>query len=131
MAKRLKPPQSGVILSADDYFTNAAGVYRFEPRRLAEAHGECFRRFLDWMENAPRDDIIVDNTNIAAWECAPYVLGAAAHRREVKVITIHCAVDVAAARNVHGVPEAVIRQMAHRLQSERLPPFWKLEDVRP
>lgn len=131
LARRLRSEHSGVILSADDYFTGADGSYHFDPRRLGEAHGECFRRFLDWLEHAPHDHIVVDNTNIAAWECAPYVLGAEAHGRDVRVITLRCAAEVAAARNVHGVPEYIVRQMAHRLQTESLPAFWKQEEAVP
>merc|ERR1712079_317308 len=63
--------QDPVICSADHYFIDENGIYRFDPGRLRDAHEAS--QFL--MKNSCEDGkklIIVDNTHIQAWEMRPY-----------------------------------------------------------
>ncbi|MCJ8740362.1 hypothetical protein PDJAM_G00058070 [Pangasius djambal] len=62
---------SGLILSTDDYFYQKDG-YHFEPTLLGAAH--------DWNQNRAKKamlnghtPVIIDNTNVQAWEMKPYV----------------------------------------------------------
>ncbi|ELK03619.1 NEDD4-binding protein 2 [Pteropus alecto] len=62
---------SGVILSTDDYFY-INGQYQFDVKYLGEAH--------EWNQNRAKEafekklsPIIIDNTNLQAWEMKPYV----------------------------------------------------------
>ena len=111
------------VVSADDFFRQD-GEYKFDPTKLGEAHKWCMRWFI---KNIERDvyltsTIVVDNTNSTLWEMYPYISVAAARGYEVEVIRIEAFPSVAAARNVHGVPESVVNRMAGRLE---LPlPFW-------
>ncbi len=67
---------------------------------------------------------VIDNTSISAWEIAPYILAASAFGLDHEIVTIACNPDVAAARNIHGVPAQVVWDMHRRLLTESLPPFW-------
>ncbi|XP_030349214.1 NEDD4-binding protein 2 isoform X3 [Strigops habroptila] len=67
----LEDNPGGVILSTDDYFYKY-GQYQFDPSCLGEAH--------DWNRKRAKEafemrisPIIIDNTNIQAWEMKPYV----------------------------------------------------------
>uniref|UniRef100_A0A8B9EYC1 NEDD4 binding protein 2 n=1 Tax=Amazona collaria TaxID=241587 RepID=A0A8B9EYC1_9PSIT len=67
----LEDNPGGVILSTDDYFYKH-GQYQFDPNCLGEAH--------DWNRKRAKEafemrisPIIIDNTNIQAWEMKPYV----------------------------------------------------------
>ncbi|KAF5899601.1 NEDD4-binding protein 2-like 2, partial [Clarias magur] len=62
---------SGLVLSTDDYFYQMDG-YRFDPTLLGAAH--------DWNQNRAkkamldrRTPVVIDNTNLRAWEMKPYV----------------------------------------------------------
>lgn len=112
------------VVSADHYFVDEAGVYRFDPARLKDAHGACLREFIHHVRGGNPRTIVVDNTNVCAWEMAPYAATAQAYGYEFEIVTIECDVETALKRNVHGVPEETIRRMADRLKTEELPPFW-------
>uniref|UniRef100_A0A8C5G8A6 NEDD4-binding protein 2-like 2 n=2 Tax=Gouania willdenowi TaxID=441366 RepID=A0A8C5G8A6_GOUWI len=62
---------SGVILSTDDYFLHEHG-YRYELGRLRAAHEWNKHRAKDAL-NEGRSPVIIDNTNLQAWEMKPYV----------------------------------------------------------
>ncbi|XP_058489790.1 NEDD4-binding protein 2-like 2 [Solea solea] len=61
----------GLILSTDDYFDLEDG-YRYDPGLLGAAHEWNQSRAKDAM-NDHRSPVIIDNTNIQAWEMKPYV----------------------------------------------------------
>lgn len=63
---------SGVVLSTDDFFVNKFGEYYFNPHSLSEAHSWNQRR-ADREMKASTNPIIIDNTNLEAWEMQPYV----------------------------------------------------------
>jgi predicted kinase len=102
------------IYSADDYFT-FAGEYRFDPKKLGEAHAECLQRFVDTMDQPELADVVVDNTNTTLVEIAPYVALAQAFGWAVDIRILHCTPDVAFARGRHGVPLHTIDCGARRL----------------
>ena len=113
------------VVSADHYFCHH-GAYRFDPRELPQAHQACFVAFIDYAMG--RDEvsaIYVDNTNINAWECSPYVLGGESYNWNVTIINFHVDPAIALARGVHGVPERVVYGMAEALDNTSLPPWWK------
>ncbi|KAJ3590253.1 hypothetical protein NHX12_008207 [Muraenolepis orangiensis] len=62
---------SGLILSSDDYFSLQDG-YVYEPSMLAVAHNWNLNRADQAMLEA-RSPLIIDNTNLQAWEMKPYV----------------------------------------------------------
>lgn len=115
----------GPIVSADDYFM-ASGEWKFNPAELGLAHAHCFKLYLRHLSEC-RPQIVVDNTNITAWEISPYILAANAHGYEdVQILTVACDPAKAFARQLHGVPAAAHERMSKALITEGLgfPPFW-------
>ncbi|XP_051253170.1 NEDD4-binding protein 2-like 2 [Dicentrarchus labrax] len=107
---------SGLILSTDDYFAYREG-YRYEPGLLGAAHEWNQRRAKDAMQDG-RSPIIIDNTNIQAWEMKPYVKMALDRGYKVDF----CEPDTSwkfdcyelEKRNKHGVHQEKIAQMMDR-----------------
>uniref|UniRef100_A0A3Q3LZK6 NEDD4 binding protein 2-like 2 n=1 Tax=Mastacembelus armatus TaxID=205130 RepID=A0A3Q3LZK6_9TELE len=107
---------SGLILSTDDYFAQR-DAYCYEPGLLGAAHEWNQSRAKDAMHDG-RSPIIIDNTNIQAWEMKPYVKMALERGYKVDF----CEPDTSwkfnpyelEKRNKHGVPqEKIARMMAH------------------
>jgi predicted kinase len=73
--------------------------------------------------------IVVDNTNTTVAEMAPYMAVAAAYGHDTKVVTIDCDPEVAAARNVHGVPVQTVKAQHDRIvkETKNMPPWWSHE----
>lgn len=123
-------------VSADNFFVAlGGGTYKFDPSKLGEAHALCLRTFINamierWDGYFTNDSlVIVDNTNTTAVEIAPYMASAAAFGWDAEVHYVKCDPTVAAARNLHGVPEKSVRAMASRIESESFPPWWKIVPV--
>lgn len=121
---------NAVVVSADHFFEDAQGNYKFDVSKLGDAHSSCFRKYIEALQ-AGEPLIVVDNTNTTAWECSPYVQGGAAFGYDVEIITLDCDPEVAANRNVHGVPRKSVLEMYRRLTKNRLPPFWNQKTVKP
>ena len=115
------------IVSADAYFEKG-GTYKFDFTKLGEAHGECFRAFLENVAIGI-EVVIVDNTCTRVIEIAPYMLGAQAFGYAAEVHRLVCDPKVASARNLHDVSLGSVISMDARIASERLPPWWKLTEV--
>jgi predicted kinase len=115
--------RGATVVSADHFF-EVDGEYHFNPDNLQQAHEQCWREFLAAVERGD-DVIVVDNTNVSVYEIAGYYLPAQSFGYVVKIITLEVPVDVAAARNVHGVSREQVERMAERLDSETdLFPHW-------
>ena len=117
-----------VVVSADDFFLDEAGVYRFDGSKLGEAHGACMRAFLRAVE-AEACVVVVDHTNATALELAPYYTVAKALGYEVEIVTVLCSPEVAAARNTHGVPLGGCVAMDARLRAREIPPYWEITSM--
>ena len=97
------------IVSADYYFEDEEGVYRFDPKLIREAHRECRQSAFHFMDAGY--SVIVDNTNTMAWEVKPYVKYALDRGMEIQFIRLHGNYP-----NIHGVPEHKVREMKSRLE---------------
>jgi tRNA uridine 5-carbamoylmethylation protein Kti12 len=118
------------ICSADDYFVNALGEYRYNPLLLGTAHQDCRDRFDAMLASNPMDEgdpdavsiIIVDNTNIDFREYDHYRMEAL--RRHDTFFTIRFVCDDEAdairqgSRSVHRVPIPVVIRRYHLLQPD-------------
>ena len=114
-------------VSADQYFTSPEG-YKFDFRKLGEAHAACMLRFVRAMQTVYNDRlVVVDNTNSTALEIAPYYLVAKAFNHQVIHLTISAEPGSAHARNLHGVPLAGVTATAARVEGLELPPFWEVD----
>lgn len=129
-AKRLT--DEDLILSTDDFWIDDDGNYNFDPKRITEAHGWTFQRFLRALSAASADEfphIVIDNTNTTIAEIAPYYAAAQSFGADVKVLAILCPWQVAAERQTHGLPGAKVYQMSLRLEEtlRSFPSWWDLD----
>ncbi|XP_072433336.1 uncharacterized protein [Chiloscyllium punctatum] len=109
---------NGVALSTDDYFCQN-GVYCFDPNYLGEAHEWNQNRAKQSMDEG-RSPIIIDNTNIQAWEMKPYAQMAVERCyslsfREPETWWKFNVVELEK-RNKHRVPREKIIQMMERFE---------------
>lgn len=121
--------QNAIVCSADDYRINSKGEYVFRAEDSTRVHSECFLKFLRVCQISKPEDrpmvLYVDNTNLTAWELAPYVLVAEAFGFYCEIIRVECDWLIAARRNIHLVPTDKMFSMWQTLMSERLPSPWR------
>jgi predicted kinase len=120
--------ESTLILSADDFFMKN-GEYVFDPKLLPQAHDYCFQAFLSALSSKQFGTLIVDNTNLTAWEIAPYYRLAQISGAYVKIVRFECDWTTAAKRNKHNVPAKIIFAMYQTMLNEKLPSIWQEEIV--
>lgn len=96
------------VCSADHFFVAKDGSYQFDVEKLDEAHNFCLKKFLGLIANET-PLVAVDNTNLTRHEVAPYYQLAKAFGYEIELVYIFCPPEVAAVRNVHGVPSEKVR----------------------
>lgn len=127
--KQLSFDKKTVICSADKYHYGVDGIYRFDPLNIRKAHNQCLAEYLTTLMDSDHPDLlVVDNTNLAAWELAPYYQLAQLCDLPVRIIRIHTPFEECVRRQTHNVPLDKLWQMYQILQTERLPPHWK-EDI--
>ncbi|XP_060102265.1 NEDD4-binding protein 2 [Heteronotia binoei] len=115
----LEDNPGGSILSTDDYFYTKSGQYQFNADRLSEAHEWNWKRAKEEFEKRVTP-IIIDNTNIQAWEMKPYVALSQQHKYKV----IFREPDTwwkfkpkeLERRNIHGVTKEKIKKMLERYE---------------
>ena len=118
--------EDGTIVCSDYWFENEdTGEYTFDATQIDKAHAYCFSNCLDAL-NDRLDVILVDNTNTTTMEVAPYMLAVAAtnidssedEQYEAVILRVPCDdLDMAAGRNLHGVPLRGIQQQANRIRA--------------
>jgi predicted kinase len=119
------------VCSADKFFMDDDGNYKFNPRFLSDVHTACLREYVELVRGGKHSDVVVDNTNTTLSEIAPYAALALAYGWELLIRIVKCDVETAFARNVHGVPRETIEKQASRLSrlKDSLPPWWPVECV--
>ncbi|XP_061850195.1 NEDD4-binding protein 2 isoform X2 [Colius striatus] len=114
----LEDNPGGIILSTDDYFYKQ-GQYHYDPDCLEEAHDWNRKRAKEAFETRI-SPIIIDNTNIQAWEMKPYV--ALAQQFKYKVMFREPDTwwkfkpKELERRNIHGVSKEKIKRMLERYE---------------
>uniref|UniRef100_A0A8C0J683 NEDD4 binding protein 2 n=2 Tax=Chelonoidis abingdonii TaxID=106734 RepID=A0A8C0J683_CHEAB len=109
----LEDNPSGIILSTDDYFYKN-GQYQYDANCLGEAH-EWNRKQAKEAFEKRISPIIIDNTNIQAWEMKPYV----ALSQQYKYKVMFREPDTwwkfkpkeLERRNIHGISKEKIKRM--------------------
>ena len=118
---------NAVVCSADD-FHMVNGEYVFKQENAAAAHDWCMRRYMVELQvSTSREDIIVvDNTNLLAYEYAPYFRVAQANGHDVQIISLAVTEQTSIARNTHKVPDAVIFKMNQNYIKgiDQMPRWW-------
>ena len=102
-----------ICLSADDFFTDAEGAYRYDKSRIAEAHSDCLARTVLAMKSGVAK-IGVANTFTQAWEMSPYFKAADANGYRIHAVIVETRGHYR--QNVHGTPRDVIDRMESRFQ---------------
>ncbi|MDE2095769.1 MAG: AAA family ATPase [Patescibacteria group bacterium] len=122
-----------VVCSADDY-----QEYQYQLTNPRLCHDMCLRKFIGFISSNAEtnlyDTLIVDNTNIQAWEIAPYYRLAELAREKwdglsIKIVHIHCDYETAMKRNIHRAPAETVWKMYQGLLTESLPSHWNEEIV--
>ncbi|XP_057378037.1 uncharacterized protein LOC130700002 [Daphnia carinata] len=107
---------NGVVLSADGYFINQ-GQYVFDRNLLGFAHEWNQKRASEELQKGT-NPIIIDNTNLEAWEMQPYVIMALRHNYSVELIEPDTPwredVRILSQKNIHRVPREKIREMLEK-----------------
>lgn len=118
------------ICSADHFFIDQDGTYRYDSSRRSDAHGQCLRKFVAAIQRGEAT-IVVDNTNTTVMEIAPYAALALAYKYDLQIVSIECKPEVGVVRNVHSVPTSVVEQMYQNFldHSKMLPPWWPIRTV--
>jgi tRNA uridine 5-carbamoylmethylation protein Kti12 len=109
---------SVVVASSDDYFVcPCCKAYSWYADRLVDAHGWAQRKFESACA-AGVDRVVVDNTNVSAQECRPYVQAAVGRGYEVVFLEPETPwafdLDELARKNTHRVPREALEQMLRR-----------------
>ncbi|XP_002720631.3 NEDD4-binding protein 2-like 1 isoform X2 [Oryctolagus cuniculus] len=108
-----------LIFSTDDFFFREDGAYEFNPHFLEEAHEWNQKRARKAMRNGI-SPIIIDNTNLHAWEMKPYAVMALENNYEVIFREPDTRwkfnVQELARRNIHGVSREKIHRMKERYE---------------
>lgn len=97
-----------VICSTDD-FHKVDGVYKFQPEKLGLFHSLNQKKARTSLQEGK--SVIIDNTNLAKWETAPYVK-----------MAVEMGIPVSFHRangnfnNLHGVPAEKVVQMRARME---------------
>lgn len=123
------------VCSADSFFVDDDGEYRFDGSRLSDAHSHCLRCFAETVSACGGSSIqspatiVVDNTGISAWEISPYYNLARAFGHDVRIVHLNCSPETAHSRNVHGVSMERVMEMERKMTAEEFPPFWNLQVV--
>lgn len=117
-ALQFKDPKETVICSADDFWFDTHGVYRFDARLLGEAHKKCQKDAEGYMKLG-KMQVIVDNCNLAKVHQAPYLELAEKFGYEVQVVTVDTPLNVCMERNARRredrrVPEGTITRLARQ-----------------
>lgn len=119
VAKMLQQMNSNaIVVSADNYFTDEVGVYRFDPSRLSEAHESCRQSARE--AAAAGKTVVIDNCNATKLQVDDYLkmLSGVPCVVFMKCDTAQAAIAISK-RSIHNVPEHAVRRCYAQL--ERLP----------
>lgn len=118
-----------LICSADDFFIGSEG-YKFDTNNLGEAHKWCMRNFLQALQDG-MSPVIVDNTNINLEDFSPYVAVGQALGYDVEIVQVNTDPNIAAGRNIHGVPDKNVFALAERMKQVKIPNRFKVTHINP
>jgi len=118
--------EGGVILSTDDFWEQD-GEYEFIPDKMQEAHDWTRQRAQDAVEKGI-SPVVIDNTNVRAWEAKEYVDMAKKNGYEIEIREAETPwrfdAEELAKRNTHGVTQDIIERML-----ENWEPNLTVEDI--
>ena len=117
-----------IVVSADNFFIDANGEYKFDGSKLPEAHATCLREYVSVVtsKDGQPDELVVDNTNTTVGEVAPYYALAQAFGCEVRILALSGTPEEGAERNVHGVSLDTCKRLFDNLVTFNytMPKWW-------
>lgn len=113
---------SVVIVSNDHFLTDpVTGVYHWTPELATRAKDQCLKAFAQALADGV-DAVIVDNTNLSAKVCRPFVEQALKAGYRVVFLEPDTPwafdLDVLVERNTHAVPRAALEQQLRAWQPD-------------
>ena len=110
-----KEPDS-IIHSTDDYF-GIGNEYKFDPSKLGMYHQLNYTSFVSSLSRGVKL-VVVDNTNLSAWEYQRYAESAKNCGYTVQIVNMPILPpEILAERNVHGVPLDSIKRMVNKYKN--------------
>lgn len=100
------------VCSADDFFINEAGEYKFDASKLKKAHEYCQTKCRLKM-TSEKPIIVVANTFTREWEMEEYYNLAKEFKYRVHSIIVENRHD---GKNIHGVPDEMIEAQKNRFE---------------
>ena len=97
--------------SADKFWVQADGSYKFDASRVPENHHWCLRKFCSEVGAGYSKGIFVDNTNTCLWEFDAYAKIAIAFGLKVVLVSLCIGTEASNDRNIHEAPLATIQRM--------------------
>lgn len=101
---------SNKVLSADDFFIDENGEYKFDSSRIKEAHSQCILNCAERMKNQ-FSRIVVANTFTQEWEMERYFEIAERYRYRIHTVIVE---NRHGNKNIHEVPEDKLKIMKDR-----------------
>ena len=102
----------GGTYSADDYFTDDKGIYRFDAARIKDAHEYC-QNCVRIAMNAGQRVVAVANTFTQEWEMKPYFEMAEMFGYRVSTVIVE---RRHSGQNDHNVPDDAVMKMRERFE---------------
>ncbi|OSQ45685.1 ATP-binding protein [Thalassospira alkalitolerans] len=110
LAETISTSNGACHLEADQFMIDRAGNYRFDGRKLRDAHSQCETECEKNLSLG--QSVIVANTFSEIWEMQAYLDMAERHHVSLQIIECHGRFG-----NIHGVPDDKIDAMRKRWQS--------------
>jgi len=119
-AKKMQEQNSNLVMCAADDFFMINGEYKFDPKKIMEAHKDCQRRTEESLRAG--NDVVVHNTFTQKWEIDPYfqIAYRVAPNVQITIVSLFdggLSDEQLCARNAHAVPLNVIAAMRSRWEN--------------
>ena len=103
-----------IVITADDYFTNTEGIYKFNPQMLGVAHNLCRIKFEDAVtRQVPL--IVLANTSTKISDFQPYI--DKAQKNDYTIFSIVMERRFEGGDNGHAVPEEALQRQENGIKS--------------
>lgn len=113
VAEELIKGRRGIICTADDYF-DVDGEYKFDSRKLGDAHSYCQSKFVDALIDNAVDVVVVANTNTTERDFSFYQTNGKAHGADVFFLVIENRHDN---KDIHNVPDESLKIQEQRIKN--------------
>ena len=124
-------PDAAAVVCSDDYYPMPRCQGRLTSAEVHAAYRVCLDRWMRYVAEGATP-LVLDRQSLTWAAVRPYAAVAKARGYHVLVVTVHAELEVAAARNKHGVSLATEAELAASMEDAGTWPTWiSLEDVMP